>query len=206
MKILAVCALFGFVACSSRHDSFERVAKPSQLVIAEKVEAVLRRDCASCHGPVSPGYGGIDYITNIEALTSKGLVVPGNPDQSRLYQVIFSNEMPTSQPLSTGDKQLIYDWIFLLGQNVGAGVSFARIQAEVLQPYCLSCHRLERGTQGDIDLSTYEAVLKTVIPTSPQASLLYDSVNQGRMPKGGQPLPLELQLLIYEWILLGAQN
>ncbi len=64
---------------------------------AAVVRAILQTNCVQCHGPGS-GAGGLQNITNLESIISKGLVVPNKPAESPLLQRLqsTSNPMPPS--------------------------------------------------------------------------------------------------------------
>lgn len=72
--------------------------------------------CAKCHGPDSPGIANIKYITDLVALVENNLVVPNNPEGSRLFKRLTdpSNPMPpaseTIRP-SEAEIETIRGWI-----------------------------------------------------------------------------------------------
>lgn len=74
------------------------------------VQPILQSNCASCHGSAN-GAGGVSNITEINQLVSSGLVIPGDPNNSRLYQVVESGVMPPTDPLPSGAVQTLYNWI-----------------------------------------------------------------------------------------------
>jgi mono/diheme cytochrome c family protein len=58
-------------------------------------EALLERACGQCHGPDAVAVqGGINYINNLDELIASGRIVPGNPEESLIYQRIDRGEMP----------------------------------------------------------------------------------------------------------------
>lgn len=81
--------------------------------------------------------------------------------------------------------------------------------------FCTTCHGV--GGSGGLDLSDefvdaiYKIVNNVVIPGDPIGSRLFDKVNcaiphagGSRMPLAGDPLTLEQQELIFDWIDQGA--
>lgn len=60
------------------------------------VESMLRTTCGNCHGAAANGNcrAGMCYIESIDELVTNGKIVPGNPNESLLYQRISRNEMP----------------------------------------------------------------------------------------------------------------
>lgn len=66
------------------------------------VKQILDRSCAACH----------DWTATHERIIKEGGVVPGKPDQSKLYTQIASDAMPLSGPkLSADEKAFIRGWI-----------------------------------------------------------------------------------------------
>ena len=73
---------------------------------------------------------------------------------------------------------------------------------KILNARCVSCHT----TTAQIPLTTYAQVANTVWPGDAPASILYDSVKTGRMPKTGAPLTAMEIGKIEGWITAGALN
>jgi len=85
-----------------------------------KVQEVLTKNCAGCHG--EGGKEGIDlrsYASIMKGGNDGAVVKPGDAKASELVQVLTGAEghpkMPPSGPLDAGDVKLIEDWI-----NAGA--------------------------------------------------------------------------------------
>ena len=80
---------------------------------------ILETNCAVCHQ--SPAkHGNFDFcldehlLTTSVSSTGKRFVVPGAPEESRLYQRVFAREMPPAiqmQRPSAGDITVLRDWI-----------------------------------------------------------------------------------------------
>ena len=66
---------------------------------------------------------------------------------------------------------------------------------------CMYCH-----TAKTVNFLTYNNTLKVIVPNNPEASLLYQQVASGRMPRGGAKLSKEKRQAIYDWIEQGAKN
>jgi hypothetical protein len=75
------------------------------------VTAILANRCDACHGAGSAAAGGIDYITNLDLLVSKGQVVPGNPAASPVYVMACGTGPCKSPAIPSGELQTISDWI-----------------------------------------------------------------------------------------------
>ena len=91
-------------------------------------------------------------------------------------------------------------------------VSFEKDILVIFRAECLSCHN-EDDRQGDLDLSTYNAVLDggasgaVIAPGDPDESLLYQLVahlNQPSMPPESPMIARESVALIKKWISEGA--
>ena len=108
---------------------------PCDLTTAQ-ARAILRAYCAVCHGGQTPeaNQGRFDFLLDFQRLTmtrsqsardprdpSQGMVflVPGDPEDSRVYQRIADDEMPPmllggSDPLprpSISEISVLYTWI-----------------------------------------------------------------------------------------------
>jgi cytochrome c553 len=86
----------------------------------EAARSVFAQYCASCHGAEGPGNGNIRFIADLNALVSNSLVVPGDPEASRVFQRMTdaNNPMPpaaVAERPSAADIATIRGWI-----NAGA--------------------------------------------------------------------------------------
>lgn len=90
-----------------------------------------------------------------------------------------------------------YDIEVPTGGN-GDSLTYQRIHREVIAPKCLACHG-----PGSKDLTTYQALMKYVVPGNSQGSKLCTIVAIGKMPPGN-PLPQGTVDLLCEWIQDGA--
>lgn len=79
--------------------------------INQRAASVVSLKCAQCHGPGSPGYGGINYILDVDKLVEKGFLIPGDPEHSKLFQRVHVGTMPPIRPLVDTDKQTLLEWI-----------------------------------------------------------------------------------------------
>src|SRR5260370_24688211 len=62
-------------------------------MIKTQARAVLQANCAGCHEAPNKS-GALDYIMETDRLKSSGLLVPGDPENSRIYARIAKGEMP----------------------------------------------------------------------------------------------------------------
>jgi mono/diheme cytochrome c family protein len=84
---------------------------PGTPVRYPEVAVILQSQCVSCHKPPFPD--GLIDLTTYKAIRAKSkLVVVGDPEKSKLWTSIKSNDMPQkANPLTALQKQLIYNWI-----------------------------------------------------------------------------------------------
>src|SRR5580700_3016215 len=78
------------------------------------VERVLTTNCAGCHGGATHikemDLGSVDGV--LRGSESGPVVVPGKPDESRLYQMVRDGKMPMGKPrLKNEELALIRSWI-----------------------------------------------------------------------------------------------
>jgi len=83
---------------------------------ATRAAEVLRARCARCHGGSAFGphadRGGFDRILDRGALVDGELVVPGDPDASRLYRRVRDGEMPPEgEPPTDAEREALRAWI-----------------------------------------------------------------------------------------------
>jgi len=196
---------------------------------------ILQPKCSSCHSGSSPA-GGIDLTNYTSILAAKGVVTPGDPAHSTLYNEIQSGDMPDGGPVLTANEvQAIHDWIaagapngsFSPGQVPAPApapaptptptptppppsATYTQVQTEIFNVSCTSCHS---GTKpsGSIDLSSYAKLMANtkaglIIPGSSAKSLLYTEVASGNMPPRGTKVSAANVTLLQQWIDSGAAN
>ena len=86
----------------------------------DKVGPIFRNKCAQCHTSGDPQEGGLELSSRIALLKggdSGPAIVPGEPDDSRLYQAVQRTDPDTKMPpedserLSAEEVAAIHDWI-----------------------------------------------------------------------------------------------
>jgi hypothetical protein len=101
-------------------------------VSADQARAVLERHCARCHeaGKLEnpPAKGALGNILDLDALTARDdLVAAGDPDASRLYQIMLSRHRPQSVffgPVpgpTAAEVQAVRDWLAGLSARAQSG-------------------------------------------------------------------------------------
>lgn len=98
------------------------LTKPAIAQTADRAGAVLKQHCARCHEASAlenpPAKGALGNILDLDALAAReDLVVPGDPDASRLYQIMLARHRPLLAffgPIpgpSLSELQDVRDWI-----------------------------------------------------------------------------------------------
>ncbi len=89
-------------------------AEPDRPELAQKAQAILRANCYECHGQDGVFEGGMNYILDAAKLIARKKVVPGKPEESKLYRRVVKGTMPPAehQPRpSAADKEILKQWI-----------------------------------------------------------------------------------------------
>ena len=205
MTIIAGNFLTGcgqYKAMSTATDSLN--SDTSSDGIATKAKQLINSRCNSCHSPADP-QGGVGFIIDLKSMFAAGLIVPGDPVNSYINQVIATDYMPEGQPLNIEEKELVQSWIQqILAQNIDVEVPFANTQSLVINR-CSGCHSSAGGSAGGINLENHSQISNLINPGDPYGSPLFDSVLASRMPPD-QPLSTRELAMIYNWIYTGASS
>ncbi len=156
------------------------------------IQPLLQAHCQSCHDS-SQHSGGLDLQAGlVRGGESGAVVVPGQPGESLLLQVVESGVMPPEgEPrLSAEQTELLRRWIAggarLPGPQQFPTVTSDRIEALLLLR-CAACHGAARQ-EGGLDLRTRESLLRggrsgpAAIPGQPDSSLMLQKIAGGQMP------------------------
>ncbi len=122
--VLAAALLAGFTpsatgAGAEAHPGLERDVLP-----------LLKARCLKCHGPIKPK--GKLNLSSARSLARGGangaVVVPGNPDESTLWDLVANDEMPPEpdEPLSDDEKNTLRRWIEDGARNLPSAVEVNR--------------------------------------------------------------------------------
>ena len=152
--------------------------------------------CLGCHGSSLK-------IKDLNLSTFEGVrkgsetgavVVPGKPDESRLFQMVHDGKMPPGGKirLSDGDLAVIRSWIESGAKSESQPAEAAEALTQddiipILYLRCTPCHGLRRQEAG-LDLRTKAAILKggksgpAMIPGKPGESLIVAKIKAGEMP------------------------
>jgi len=178
---------------------------------------ILQTRCASCHG--SANIANINYITDLNLLVGRGLVVPGNSAGSRLFIRTSQGSMPPAGALSTADIDTLKRWIdqglaFKGDPTVALApvINFAPDTSELtkqavtlLSNRCASCHNEATGATtggGVLNMRDPAIIVATGLAFAGRAtqSPLYNAVSTNRMPKNGVAFTTAEKNLIRQWI------
>lgn len=206
--ILLLITIFSY-GCSknlgtNEKDQFRRIESFSG---DEKVtfdllkQQVMEPHCLRCHS----------WVTNEEKV--KRYIEAGEPENSELYQLINSGEMPKdSAELPKKLKMLVFDYINSLAAPLPRpsqpepkpevpsgnipGLSYnvellEDIKEKIFVPNCIDCHSW---------VTKDERIFKYIEPGDPENSELYEYLRTGDMPLGGDPLSDEDLAKVYQFI------
>jgi hypothetical protein len=102
------------------------------------VMSIFQRRCQNCHGVGMSAGLKLDSFENIMLGSQNGqILMPGNPDKSKLLEMVATNKMPPSNPkLTVGEKATIRQWILQGAKNTDAGTGAATAEKalEITEP------------------------------------------------------------------------
>ena len=227
---LAVLAIFPILQLIDAY----RAQRQLRLVAeqeAPRVREILQRNCFECHGQdpakIRRNLNILDHGHLLN--TVRRIVVPGDPEQSRLIQRIADGSMPPEEEethlprVSEAELAILKDWV--LGgapplpppdpeHPTPSVVPYSALAAEVMgifHEHCYKCHKFNVA-KGGIKILNYRLLVnvrKVVVPGQPEESELYKLItstdDDARMPPSEErPLPPEAIATIRAWILEGA--
>jgi uncharacterized membrane protein len=186
---------------------------PTKVYFQQQVLPILVSNCgqSGCHDATSRKEGIV--LTSYNSTMATGGIRPGNPNETKIYEVIRSGEMPPGgySPLTQLQKDLIYNWILQGAENLvcesacgdTVNITYSLSVKPIIANKCIGCHS-GASLQGGIDLSSYAAVKVQV-----DNGKLWGAVSHGAgyspMPVGGSLSTCEL-VQIQKWINQGAPN
>jgi hypothetical protein len=111
MNSRGLLALFGAFLLFFNHPSASP-AGDGKGQLAEKARAVLRKHCLECHGSGKEVRGELRLL-DYKLLRQRRVVVPSDPDDSELLQLVQCGTMPpgTRPKLPSADVATLRDWI-----------------------------------------------------------------------------------------------
>jgi uncharacterized membrane protein len=89
------------------------IASDSNDEIALATRTIFQFRCSGCHGPgLAKPKGRFGYVLDLKRLAANPeMVKPGKPDESGLWEIIRTNEMPPGKPLPQEQKDTVRAWI-----------------------------------------------------------------------------------------------
>ena len=187
---------------------------------------VFQANCVGCHG-AAPRQKELDLSSwqgVIKGSESGLVIVPGQPEKSRLYELVSKGAMPPGNSrLDQGEIEMIRGWIEAGApspagdqpKEVRAAATYDDIIPVVLN-HCTVCHGLRRQ-EGGLDLRTQESMLRggksgpAIIRGKPSQSLLIGRIEAGEMPPrkrmlthGVKPVSQAGLSKLVSWIEQGA--
>ena len=79
----------------------------------EDIQPLFERSCSACHNAAAKTLGlQTTAFAPLMAGSQNGpVVVPGNPDASKLWEMVGQGKMPATGPLPDAEKELVREWI-----------------------------------------------------------------------------------------------
>jgi hypothetical protein len=201
-------------ACNSNNDT-------SGICFVQDILPMILSNCGieGCHDAIT--HEGDYVLVDYNSIMEEG-IVPFNPNNSKIYEVVTASEddlMPPypKQPLTTSQISALREWILDGAPNSDCpdavcdtlnNISFTSQVDPIIQAKCVGCHNT--GTMsGGVDLSSYSQVL-TYAQTLRNGTPILTGVI--RRMNGFQPMPPTYSLddctirKIELWIEQGAAD
>ncbi len=196
---------------------------------APRVREILQRNCFECHGQ-DPGKTkkNLNILDHQQLLNKeRKIVVPGDPEHSRLIQRIADGSMPPEEEetrlprVTETELAILKDWVLggapplpPLDPKTPPVVPYSELAAKTMAIFrknCYQCHKFDVA-KGGIKILNYRLLVnvrKVIVPGKPEDSDLYKLISSkdedARMPPAGErPLPPEAIATIRQWIQEGA--
>lgn len=187
-------------------------AKAATVCFESDVLPIFQTNCAKsgCHDASSRKEGYI--FDNYKHITAKG-IVPGNPQESKVYQVIAEGEMPPKgNPRLTREQvTLIRRWIRQGAQNTRncstcdtSAYTYSGTISVILETNCTGCHN-SANTSGGVNLATY-AGAKVVALNGSLVGAVTHAPGYVGMPLNAPMLDDCTITQIEKWVNAGAPN
>jgi len=184
----------------------------SVICFEAEVLPIFQSSCAQagCHDPGTKEEG---YVLNTYNNIMKKGIKPGDPNSSKLYEVIVDGEMPPAGYTKLTKEQIatIKQWI-LEGANNTTGCSgcdtavftYSGAVKGIMQNSCVACHSATLQN-GGADLSTYSGVKSAAVAGTLTGTITHAS-GYSPMPQGGNKLSDCEITQIQKWIDSGTLN
>ena len=173
---------------------------PDTVYFENAVLPIFQSNCAKsgCHDAASAQEGVV--LNNYYNIFVTGGVVPGNPNGSKVYEVLKKNgedkmPPPPNTPLTQDQINTIGTWISQgaldnkcdsLGCDT-LNVTYSNTIQPIIQLYCIGCHS-GQNPQYSINLSTYQGVVAVANSGRLLGAIRWET-GFFPMPKNGNQLP-----------------
>jgi hypothetical protein len=231
LVLVGLLAIIPIVPLVAQYHALRQVRLKAEQQ-APLVREILQRNCYECHGHDRAKIEkNLDILNHKQLLDSaRRIVVPGDPEHSRLIQRIADGSMPPEEDeerlprLSEYELTVLRDWIQGGApplppadddqQNaLAAPVAESAILAKkVFKQHCYDCHKYDVA-KGGIKIFHHRllvSVRKVVVPGNPESSELFELLNlpdddKRRMPPQSEDrlTPQDVEI-VRQWIAEGA--
>lgn len=202
----------------------EAEAPANASIFAEKIAPIFKAHCVKCHGE-KRRKADLDLSTpkGVQGGSESGaIIVPGKPQESLLYELVHSGEMPPGKK-----NQLSKDEVAAIHRWISNGAALDRTRGDtlpvtlsdvlpILWLRCTACHG-QRHRESGLDLRSRDTMLAggksgpAIVLGRPEESLLIQRMRNGDMPPRRKivefcvkpPAESEIDLLA-KWIALDA--
>ncbi len=84
-----------------------------QIGYVEDIQPLFERSCSACHSAAARvmGLQTTTYRTLMEGSSNGVVVIPGDPENSKLWEMVSQGKMPATGPLPPEEQQIVYNWI-----------------------------------------------------------------------------------------------
>jgi len=230
--LIFVCVILLLATVFMAGDRYRAQANSRQLAVqlAPQAREILKRNCLECHGPNSVDSKLLDILNHDVLInSSRSIVIPDSPDDSRLIQRITDGSMPPEEQeerlprVSEQELQILRSWIdggaprFPVedDSHTPPVIPYSSVAAEVRDLFhkrCYECHKYDvaRGGIKILNHRLLVTVRKVVVPGLPNDSELVHIVTTGKDEPSAMPPPGYDRLttkeveLIKRWISEGA--
>lgn len=218
----------GFVGICFAADNTPKTTSPGHNTFENDILPIFKnRACLACHGPTlkTKELDLGTYQSTMHGSESGAVIVPGQPDESRLYHMVKDGLMPPGGKVHLADDELeiIRKWIEGGAKSATenhAETLMAKVTQDDVVPImllrCTVCHGLRRQEAG-LDLRSKESMLKggksgpAIVLGKPDQSLAVKLMRSGDMPPkkrliqvGVKPVTAPEIEKVARWIELGA--
>ncbi|MEO7767098.1 MAG: hypothetical protein ABIS01_06715 [Ferruginibacter sp.] len=178
---------------------------PDTVYFANTVLPLVVQYCGvvGCHDATTQQDG--NQFTNYENILRSGLVKPGKPDETKLYQVLSrtgDQRMPKSEPptnypeFTTQQKDIIKNWILQGAKNNACRdcddnrFTYTSAIAPLIINKCINCHSGVNviNTGGNIRLGNYNQVKIFAGTGQIISAITHTGLPETFMPRGGNKL------------------